>query len=275
MEQAIRAAVAYAAAHGIRSVEPAVLKDGSNVLVHLRPAPVVARVAGTTGLVRRPVADWFARELSLVDHLLERDVPVVPPSSELPRGPVVHDGMTMSFWTFVPHDPAVSIKPADFAMSLASLHRALADYPGPLPTAGPLDDVLLGLSFVGEHASALRAEHERLSALLPVGGQALHGDAHPGNVLATPAGLVWNDFEDTWRGPLEWDLAVMSRTKQLDGSEALAAYPDPFDADLVEVCREIRWLQVQIWMRASVRRNPARKIDADADLTRWIAHYRR
>jgi hypothetical protein len=275
MEQAIRAAVSYAAAHGIRSTEPAVLKNGSNVLVHLRPAPVVARVAGTTGLVRHPVADWFARELSLVDHLVERDFPVVHPSPELPRGPVVHDGESMSFWTHVPHDPSISIKPTDFALSLADLHRALADYSGPLPTAGPLDDVLLGLPFVGQHADLLRFECERLSGLLPAGGQALHGDAHPGNVLATPSGLVWNDFEDTWRGPIEWDLAILRRTTLLDGEAALVAYPDPYDAELVELCREVRWLQVQIWMQAGVRRRPERRAEADAELARWVeAHDR-
>jgi hypothetical protein len=271
MEQAIRAAVCYAAANGVRSTEPEVLKNGSNVLVHLRPAPVVARVAGTTGLVRRPVADWFAREVALVDHLIGHGFPVVAPSAELPRGPVGHDGRTMTFWRFVPHDPSVSIKPADFAASLADLHRALADYSGPLPAAGPLDDVVFGLPLFDEHAKALRAEHARLSALLPAGGQALHGDAHPGNVLATPDGLVWNDFEDTWRGPLEWDLAVMRRTEQLDGDAALAAYPGSCDADLLEVCREIRWLQVQIWRRAAVLRNPARRAEADADLSRWLA----
>jgi aminoglycoside phosphotransferase (APT) family kinase protein len=259
----------------VRSSDPAVLKNGSNVLVHLRPAPVVARVAGTTGLVRHPVADWFARELAVVDHLLERDVPVVAPSPELPRGPVVHDGMTMTFWRFVPHDPAVSIKPADFAASLAELHRALADFRGPLPTSGPLDDVLLGLPFLGEHAPLLRAEHERLSAALPAGGQALHGDAHPGNVLATPSGLVWNDFEDTWRGPLEWDLALLRRTRLLDGAQALAAYPGAYDPELVDLCGEIRWLQTQIWRQASAHRLPARRAEADADLTRWLAHHRR
>jgi hypothetical protein len=270
MEPAIRAAMSYAAAHGVHSTDPAVLKNGSNVLIHLRPSPVVARVAGTTGLVRHPVADWFARELALVDHLLERGFPVVSPSPELPRGPVVHDGMTMSFWRFVAHDPSVSIKPADFAASLADLHRALADYSDPLPTSGPLDDVLLGLSFFGEHVPVVRAEHERLSALLPAGGRALHGDAHPGNVLVTSEGMVWNDFEDTWRGPLEWDLAILRRTKLLDGAEALAAYPDPLDADLVELCREIRWLQVQVWMQAAARRNPARRPEADAELARWL-----
>ncbi|MEV6609826.1 phosphotransferase [Kutzneria sp. NPDC051319] len=271
MEQAIRAAVSFAAAHGIRASEPTVLKNGSNVLVHLRPSPVVVRVAGTTGLVRRPVADWFARELSIVDHLIGQGVPVVSPSAELPRGPVVHDGETMTFWTYVAHDPGVAIKPTDFAAALADLHQALADCSAPLPTAGPLDDVLLGLPFVGEHAEALRTEHARLSALLPSGGQALHGDAHPGNVLVTAAGLVWNDFEDTWRGPVEWDLAVMRRTKLLDGEAALAAYPGHFDPELVEVCREIRWSQVQIWMQASTRRLPARRAEADAELARWLA----
>jgi hypothetical protein len=271
MEQAIRAAVSYAAAHGVRAADPAVLKNGSNVLVHLRPSPVVARAAGTTGLVRTPVADWFSRELSVVDHLLARGVPVVAPSADLPRGPVVHEGVTMSFWTFTPHDPSVSIKPADFASSLAVVHQALADYPDPLPATGPLDDVLLGLPFLGEHAELLRAEHDRLAALLPRGGQALHGDAHPGNVLATPNGLVWNDFEDTWRGPREWDLALMRRTTLLDGESALAAYPGSHDPHLLELCDEIRRLQKQIWLQASARRLPARRAEADAELARWLA----
>ncbi|GAA3436066.1 hypothetical protein GCM10018954_056750 [Kutzneria kofuensis] len=88
-------------------------------------------------------------------------------------------------------------------------------------------------------------------------------------MLATPSGLVWNDFEDTWRGPLEWDLAILARTKLLDGEAALAAYPDPYDADLVELCREIRWLQVQIWLQASAVRNPARRAEAASEMARW------
>jgi thiamine kinase-like enzyme len=33
-----------------------------------------------------------------------------------------------------------------------------------------------------------------------------------GNLLHTPERLIWNDFEDTFRGPVHWDLAgyVMS-----------------------------------------------------------------
>ena len=49
----IAAALALGRDHGIRIDEPRVLKDGSNLLVHLRPAPVVVRVATFTGQIRK------------------------------------------------------------------------------------------------------------------------------------------------------------------------------------------------------------------------------
>jgi Ser/Thr protein kinase RdoA (MazF antagonist) len=51
--------------------------------------------------------------------------------------------------------------------------------------------------------------------------QALHGDASLSNLLRTPERLVWNDFEDTFRGPVHWDVAgyVMSlRARGADSS---------------------------------------------------------
>jgi thiamine kinase-like enzyme len=40
--------------------------------------------------------------------------------------------------------------------------------------------------------------------------QALHGDAHFGNLLVTRDGLLWTDWEDAFLGPVEWDLASIS-----------------------------------------------------------------
>jgi Ser/Thr protein kinase RdoA (MazF antagonist) len=37
--------------------------------------------------------------------------------------------------------------------------------------------------------------------------QALHGDVSLSNLLHTPHRLVWNDFEDTFRGPVHWGVA--------------------------------------------------------------------
>ena len=55
--RAVAAALAVSRNLGLRcSDAPEVIADGSNVLVHLVPAPVVARVATTTALVRKPAA---------------------------------------------------------------------------------------------------------------------------------------------------------------------------------------------------------------------------
>ena len=102
--QAIVAAVAVAEAHGIRCDLPEVVADGSNVLVHLKPAPVVARVATTTGLVRKPVEWWLTLDLAMAGYLAAQNFPVVRPSVEVPPGPHLHDGLALSFWEFVEHD---------------------------------------------------------------------------------------------------------------------------------------------------------------------------
>ena len=46
------AAVKVAAGLGVPGREPVVLADGANVVVHLSPAPVVAKVAASTTEVR-------------------------------------------------------------------------------------------------------------------------------------------------------------------------------------------------------------------------------
>lgn len=84
--RALEAAVAVAKAHGLACKEPIVLADRSNVIVHLSPAPVVARVATTTALVRPEAGAWLEREITVAGFLAERGVAVVPPSDELPPG---------------------------------------------------------------------------------------------------------------------------------------------------------------------------------------------
>jgi thiamine kinase-like enzyme len=56
------------------------------------------------------------------------------------------------------------------------------------------------------------------AASLPV--QALHGDASLSNLLRTPQRLVWNDFEDTFRGPVHWDLAGYMMSLRSRGADA-------------------------------------------------------
>ena len=42
--------------------------------------------------------------------------------------------------------------------------------------------------------------------------------------MATDAGWVWHDFEDTCTGPVAWDLAASTASPRLDGPRILAAY---------------------------------------------------
>jgi thiamine kinase-like enzyme len=68
----------------------------------------------------------------------------------------------------------------------------------------------------------------RITARRPeADGQPLHGDAHLYNVLGTPAGLLWHDFETACRGPREDHLAAFAENAALD------AYSS-YDRDLVE-----------------------------------------
>jgi aminoglycoside phosphotransferase (APT) family kinase protein len=275
---AVRAAVEVASAHGVRSADPVVLRDGSNVLVHLAPAPVVARVAALTGRVRPAVAEHLARDVALAEWLAGRGVRVVAPSGELPAGPHVSAGRTTTFWTYVPHDRQHVWRPAEFGPLLAELHAAMRDCPVELPTEPLLSDVPLVLArlrsvgdpvLTGSDMAALAEDAARLSAELTGKPVPLHGDAHPGNLLATPDGPVWTDFEDAWRGPVEWDLACLASTGRLDGKAAVAAYP--FDPDALGPFLAARQLHVLVW--SAVFRNrfptPERQADLLARLAVW------
>ena len=54
MTDPLRTVVKVAREHGLPTSDPHVLRDLTNLIVHLRPAPVVARVQLTLGALRGP-----------------------------------------------------------------------------------------------------------------------------------------------------------------------------------------------------------------------------
>jgi hypothetical protein len=92
---AVEAAVAVADAYGVHCERPVVLGEAWHALVHLSPAPVVARV--TSGVPGVDPAD-VERELPIACHAARAGAPVGPPSDLLPPGPHRHDGHTLVFW---------------------------------------------------------------------------------------------------------------------------------------------------------------------------------
>jgi hypothetical protein len=254
---ALAAAVAVAQAHGLRCEDAVILRDQLNVLIHLRPAPVVARVAGTIAPVR-PGTTWQRREVAIASHLAAAGAPIVAPSEELPPGPHEHAGHVISFWRYEraldgPADPVAA------GEALSFCHEALRDFHGSLPLLSGVTEAeaLLARLAAEESIDRMKATRllgriEELHATLgslrsPI--RPLHGDAHLNNVLNTAAGPLWNDWEDTCLGPLGWDAACLKLTR--DGGEraeaALAASGIRLDPAELALWVEARSLQVAVW----------------------------
>lgn len=273
-EAAISAAVSVVRAYGVRVDDPVVLHDSYNLRVHLRPAPIVARIPTVTALARRDPAQALAREIAVACHLADRGAPVVPVSDLLPRRPYEKDGFSLSFWTYTDHDPQPVITAYDAGRALADLHEALRDYPGELPYLGPALDETAHLLDLLDPPALVREEHVRITAALraysgPV--QALHGDAHPGNLLVTRGGLLWTDFEETCAGPVGWDLTVMLGTTRLDGAAALRKYGADPDDPALTLFTQARALQGLLWMLVKAQRFPDHAQQANAHLADWLA----
>jgi hypothetical protein len=283
---AVAAAQAVAREHGVACDEAAPIAAGSNVLVHLKPAPVVARVMTGTAVLHDDTEQWLAREVAVAAFLAERSDLVVGPSDLLPPGPHERDGFWMTMWKFVAHDAQASPpEPRELGRSLRALHAALADFPGDLAPLSEIRDWLERLlaelrpspSLTRQDIDWLRL---KLDALTPavfessLPAQALHGDASVGNLLRTASGLVWNDLEDVCAGPVAWDicgLVVSARARGHSATvmeELLAGYGDPGVADLRPFL-EAHALYEVVWHAYQGRRRPAATNRAAASLARW------
>lgn len=249
------------------------------MLVHLAPAPVVARVATTTALVRPDVFGYLARDLAVADYLARAGVPVVRPSDQVPPGPHRLGGWVVSFWEYVVVRPGQVSPPARVAALLADLHEVLRGYAGDLPSVPPLEMAALTayLRRRGGYDPSALDELDLAAARVvtsldgesaPV--QPLHGDAHSGNLLATDRGPLWTDFEDTWRGCVGWDLACLAESRRPEGRAAARLYPVPPEVDW-RPYRAARRLQLVAWWLLLGARVPRYRPEALRRLASWRA----
>ena len=266
-----------AARLGVACAEPLVLADGANVIVHLSPSPVVAKVAASTRQVRADPGAWLQRELDVAGWLRGAAIPVAEPSPEVPATVHRGGGQVMSFWRYLP--PAGDRRPDEgtFGSMLRDLHLALRAYPRTPPTLAPLQDIPAFLArprtlITDKSKAALAAAYARLTAELDrrAAAQVLHGDAGFGNVLPTTAGgWVWHDFEDTCTGPVAWDLAASTASPRLDAARVMAGYGAPVDAGQLAVCQQLRRLHLTVWYNLYAERLPALRPRAAELLAQW------
>jgi Phosphotransferase enzyme family len=242
--RALAAAEAVARTSSVACDEAVVVAAGSNVLVHLKPAPVIARVMTGTAHLHADVERWLGREVAVGAFLAKRGL-AVPPSDLLAPGPHRYDGLWMTFWRFVELD--ASLPPPsghELGAALRELHAALAAYQGALGPLSEVRDWLARLtselrpspSLSPHDRDSLRTRLDELTPGVfesPLPAQAIHGDASVGNLFRTRGGLIWSDLEDVCEGPVHWDLAGLVAEARASGrgdravADMLRAYGGP------------------------------------------------
>lgn len=208
----IRAATETAAANGIIPDRCDVLQNGSTLVLRLSDTLVARVVTDLEG--PRQGGAWFARENAVAQHLASHGAPVIPMHPAISPGPHEHLGYTLNFWQYV---TAINVdaSPEAIGKTLHHCHVLLQSFPVPLAKLAILTESLTLLETLARRelfpSSTLRLLENHLVTAVDVLGtfphQPLHGDAHPGNLMNTTLGLLWTDWEDTFLGPVEWDLA--------------------------------------------------------------------
>ena len=209
------------------------INSASNVLVHLRPSPVIARVMTGTVVMHEDPGRWLAREVSVLSFLAPSGMAVAP-SSLIGPGPYRWGGLWMTFWESVEHRGNIDLHDdaERFGRALRDLHDELSAFSGELPGFVDVRSDIERLLRQLRPSAVLSAQKiESLQArLLALGetvfgaalpAQALHGDASLTNLLCSTSGrLVWNDFEDTFRGPVHWDVAGYLISLEANGADS-------------------------------------------------------
>jgi hypothetical protein len=217
---------------GISSSEPKVLADGGNLIVHLFPYPIVARVM-TLFEEDDPLycRNILAREIDVACYLDRAGVPVVKPIHDFDPGPHPIGDTWCTLWEYIPNVNLPPLNGDEAFNLLKNLESGMKTYPGYLPRLGawtPVCDAMSQLSTIENEQIRDLTEYwtkidKRLRGISADKLVPAHGDAHLGNLIASPKGWLWIDFEDVSLMPRFWDLAsAVARTPLLGEAKGLS-----------------------------------------------------
>jgi aminoglycoside phosphotransferase (APT) family kinase protein len=242
-QRAMAAAVSTAAAFDLTVNDAIVLHDSNKLTLRLLPCDVLARVAS----VAEQVAQF---EIELAQKLAESHSPVAALEPRVEPRVYERDGFAITLWTgYEPATPR-EVAPADYADALVRLHAGMRK----LDVCAPhfTDRVEEAQQLVASHVDTpalADADRELLSNRLRrlrrviVGRcgaeQLLHGEPHPGNVLATKNGPLFIDLETCCRGPVEFDVA--------HAPEEVSEHYPGVDQDLLRECRNLVLAMITTW----------------------------
>lgn len=265
-ERAVKAATNIAATYHIKSDAPVVLKDSNNTIIHLAPAPVVAKVATST--LRK---SYLKHELEIALHLADLGAPIVPPSSEIPPAVYHHEDLEITFWQYCPGEVREEIDRPELVAALKQFHGALSGYRGALgsftedyeecyslldgdrlsPELSTTDRQFLCGIYECLGASLETFEYERVPA---------HTEIHGGNVMWMGTKPLLIDFESCCLAPREIDFLSFSERN-------LSTHPE-LNKQLIEVLGAFKSFSVAVWCWSQPDRTPEVREAAEYHLGR-------
>ena len=231
---------------GLVFTDTVVLDRGTNVLVHLSPAPVIARVTRLAHLIR-PVSD-LAGAIAVARSALKGRV--VEPTKLVDPGPHVEDSRYVTLWAFYPGGPTTPLAtPTEQGSSLRHFHEAARGHTARLRSFDPRPEAVKIADLVDPDVGAILRSAAGSMTVPDLVQQPIHGDAHEENALA---GGIWQDLDDVCTGPVEWDLASLQHRRYLFGEReaeiaaALSAY-GPHDQRAAEMLAPLVVLAIAAW----------------------------
>lgn len=258
MNVLLSALAEFARGHGVQVEDPIVLSGTSNIVVHLAPAPVVARVPHVTASGRDRPEVSLARELAVVGHLADCGIPTTAPSRELPAGPHRIGGDDWA--SFVEYVELAPVSDDDAARAGESLVEVIDAMAGMQDPSGYFDRSLADEADVSLALLEGRIDESDRRLLLELRAEAMtearadaqviHADPHRANIGRRRDGeLVWFDFDDAVHDSPLVDLATLQHSWPEAGEVACRRLGiDPDGPELARFVRQrVAW--GDIWMQ--------------------------
>jgi len=217
---------AFCVDQGLSGIMPHIMSDGGNLLLHLAPHAIVARAAVVLSKEDTASAETIQkREIRVARHLHRQGVPAILPIDRIDPGPHYIGGVWVTFWPYIAKTQLEPLQPAHAAELVAQLTAAMDSFKEPLPALGAWHSVTAAAARLrtseDARVQALIKRYDRTDRLLrmldPAALIPSHGDAHPGNLIPSPEGWKWIDFEDVSRMPAYWDMASYTANPALLG----------------------------------------------------------
>jgi hypothetical protein len=243
LARAIAATTSLAGTLDLQVADAVVIQNSNKVALRLLPCDVFARVA----LIGQEVA---AFEVEVAQRLAAITAPIASLDPRVEPRVYERDGFAVTFWTYYAPAGPDRHSPAGYAHALQRLHAGMRSVAIEAPhfTERTAEAALL-VTNRDDTPALVECDRQLLLDTLRSAGQAirdraaaeqlLHGEPHPGNLLRTPSGLVFIDFETSCVGPIEFDVAHVP-------DEVSAHYPG-VDQVLLQECRRLVLAMVAAW----------------------------